>query len=284
MACWAVECLSSQARRSAPRQKDEDTSPRGKRACARQLDHGHALGLVPASRRASSCSSRSRPCRRPPARPTIRSPCACGVRASRRRRRGGPRLSRGLSRRLDNRLRGSATATEHRSKSSSVTATRGVGSTAGSAGVRATEHRRKGGRGKSASRRRVWFRKAAPHLATLGSCSWKAQGTRLQGRCGSMNWNVAPFAHCSSASLRCRASRSAFSRALLVAGRGAAAVGRRARLARELVRQVDLFGQVALLALFVGVAVGDRPRRGDAPRSPAFCSGSRRWRRFSAPR
>jgi len=63
-----------------------------------------------------------------------------------------------------------------------------------------------------------------------------------------------------------------------------------ARLARKLVRQVDLFGQVALLALFVGVAVGDRPRRRDAPRSPVFCSGSRRWRKgasmasWSAPR
>ena len=62
---------------------------------------------------------------------------------------------------------------------------------------------------------RVWFRKAAPHLATLGSCSWKAQGTRLQGRCGSMNWNAAPFEQRSSASERCRASRSAFSRASL---------------------------------------------------------------------
>ena len=63
-----------------------------------------------------------------------------------------------------------------------------------------------------------------------------------------------------------------------------------ARLPRELVRQVDLLGQVALLALFVGEAVGDRPRRRDAPRSPAFCSGSRRWRKdasmasWSAPR
>ena len=136
--------------------------------------------------RASSCPSRSRPCRRPPARPTTRSPCACG-RSARRRRGGGPRLSRGLSRRLDRRLRGSATATEEKDRT----------------------------RQKRVAKSRVWFRKATPHLATLGSCSWKAQGTRLQGRCGSMNWNVAPFAHCSSASERCRASRSAFSRASL---------------------------------------------------------------------
>ena len=211
--------------------------------------------------RASSCPSRSRPCRRPPARPTTRSPCACGCLT--RRQRGG--------------VRGSAVDSL-------------VGSTAGSAGVRATEHRRE--RLDAAKVRREVARLVPEGHAALGH----ARVVLLEGP-----GDEAPRP------LRLDELERGPVRALLV---GVAALPRlalgilarflvraeappppaAARLARELVRQVDLFGQVALLALFVGVAVGDRPRRRDAPRSPAFCSGSRRWRRgasmasWSAPR
>ena len=105
--------------------------------------------------RASSCSSRSRPCRRPPARPTTRSPCACSC-LTRRRREGGPRLGRGLSRRLDRRLRGLVRATEHRSKSSSVAAMAWSGLDRRLRGrPRDRAQKGKAGRGKSASRSRA---------------------------------------------------------------------------------------------------------------------------------
>ena len=187
---------------------------------------------------------------------------------------------------------------------------RGVGSTAGSAGVRATEHRRE--RLDAAKVRREVARLVPEGHAALGHArvvllegpgdeaprplrldELERGPVRLRAG-GSRRWRRGEIK-------RTKKNQTRETHALLV---GVAALPRlalgilarllvraeapppsaAARLARELVRQVDLFGQVALLALFVGVAVGDRPRRRDAPRSPAFCSGSRRWRRCAAPR
>ena len=181
---------------------------------------------------------------------------------------------------------------------------RGVGSTAGSAGVRATEHRRE--RLDAAKVRREVARLVPEGRAALGHArvvllegpgdeaprplrldELERGPVRLRAG-GSRRWRRGEIK-------RTKKNQTRETHALLV---GVAALPRlalgilarllvraeapppsaAARLARELVRQVDLFGQVALLALFVGVAVGDRPRRRDAPRSPAFCSGSRRWR------
>ena len=185
-----------------------------------------------------------------------------------------------------------------------------VGSTAGSAGVRATEHRRE--RLDAAKVRREVARLVPEGHAALGHArvvllegpgdeaprplrldELERGPVRLRAG-GSRRWRRGEIK-------RTKKNQTRETHALLV---GVAALPRlalgilarllvraeapppsaAARLARELVRQVDLFGQVALLALFVGVAVGDRPRRRDAPRSPAFCSGSRRWRRGAAPR
>ena len=302
MACWAVECLSCfqvHMDRSTPgglgtapegrRHKNQQDAgnarcSRGARSSCRPRPCACARPRAAASAsRASSCSSRSRPCRRPPARPTIRSPCACGCLT--RRQRGGVRGSAVGS--LVGSTIGSAARPPRQSTDRKVRASRrrrGVGSTAGSAGVRATEHRRE--RLDAAKVRREVARLVPEGHAALGH----ARVVLLEGP-----GDEAPRP------LRLDELERGPVRALLV---GVAALPRlalgilarflvraeappppaAARLARELVRQVDLLGQVALLALFVGVAVGDRPRRRDAPRSPAFCSGSRRWRRCAAPR
>ena len=163
-------------------------------------------------------------------------------------------------------------------------------STKGKAGAKSASRSRASGSGRP---RRTWPRS--------GRAPGRAQGTRLQGRCGSMNWNVAPFAHCSSASERCRASRSAFSRASLCGPRR-----RRRRPPRDWransFARLDLFRQVALLApsgtghddamrrarlrFVAGRVVGDRPdgharlrsrpRRAHAKSRRAGASASRR--------
>jgi hypothetical protein len=165
-----------------------------------------------------------------------------------------------------------------------------VGSTVGSAGVRATEHRRE--RLDAAKVRREVARLVPEGHAALGH----ARVVLLEGpgdeaprplRLDELERGPVRALLVGVGTLP-RLALGSFARLLVRAE--APPPPAAARLARELVRQVDLFGQVALLALFVGVAVGDRPRRRDAPRSPVFCSGSRRWRKcasmasWSAPR
>ena len=234
MACWAVECLLVIGHRSTPgglgtapegrRHKNQQDAgnarcSRGARSSCRPRPCACARPRAAASAsRASSCSSRSRPCRRPPARPTTRSPCACGVRASRRRRRGGPRLSRGLSRRLDRERLG------HRSTDRKVRGhgDAGEGHALGSA-LRATEHRRE--RQDAAKARREVARLVPEGHAALGH----ARVVLLEGpgdeaprplrldelERGPVRALLVGVQTCASASLRCRASRSAFSRASL---------------------------------------------------------------------
>ena len=192
--------------------------------------------------RASSCSSRSRPCRRPPARPTTRSPCACGC-LTRRWRGGGPRLSRWLSRRLDHRLRGSSAR-------------------------QSTEGKRQD----AAKARREVARLVPEGRAALGH----ARVVLLEGpgdeaprplRLDELERGPVRTALVGVGTLP-RLALGVLARLLVRAE--APPPPAAARLARELVRRVDLFGQVALLALFVGEAVGDRPRRRDAPRAPGL--------------
>ena len=166
---------------------------------------------------------------------------------------------------------------------------RGVGSTAGSAGVRATEHRRE--RLDAAKARREVARLVPEGRAALGH----ARVVLLEGpgdeaprplRLDELERGPvrlrAGGSRRSSASLRRRASRSAFSRASLCGPRRRRRRPPRVWRANSFARSISLDRWPS--SLFLRVAVGDRPRRGDAPRSPAFCSGSRRWRRCAAPR